>query len=186
RRADRADPDLGRPRRPDVPGLLGRGAAGQRGADRRRAADRDDGGDPAAVPVGAAARPAGRHAQPPGAARHGGPDGGRVPGQDGSMCTLHANSPGEAFDRILILGLRGGLALAERAIHILVGMAVDLIVHVRRRYDGHRTVRYVSEILEVMPPGDTDRPSVNRMFLPGSTGLAAAAHSPSPGMMARL
>ena len=28
-------------------------------------------------------------------------------GQDGSMCTLHANSPGEAFDRILILGLRG-------------------------------------------------------------------------------
>ena len=107
-------------------------------------------------------------------------------GQDGSMCTLHANSPGEAFDRILILGLRGGLALAERAIHILVGMAVDLIVHVRRRYDGHRTVRYVSEILEVMAPGDTDRPSVNRLFLPGSTGLAAAAHSPSPGMLARL
>jgi Flp pilus assembly CpaF family ATPase len=107
-------------------------------------------------------------------------------GQDGSMCTLHANSPGEAFDRILILGLRGGLALAERAIHILVGLAVDLIVHVRRRYDGHRTVRYVSEILEVMAPGDTDRPSVNRLFLPGSTGLAAAAHSPSPGMLARL
>ena len=54
-------------------------------------------------------------------------------GQDGSMCTLHANSPAEAFDRVLILGLRGGLALAERAIHILVGMAVDLIVHVRTR-----------------------------------------------------
>src|SRR4029077_1288470 len=82
--------------------------------------------------------------------------------------------------------LRGGLALAERAIHILVGMAVDLIVHVRRRYDGHRTVRYVSEILEFMAPGDTDRPSVTRLFLPGSTGLAAAAHSPSPGMLARL
>src|SRR5450755_3996173 len=93
-------------------------------------------------------------------------------GQDGSMCTLHANSPSEAFDRILILGLRGGLALAERAIHILVGMAVDLIVHVRKRYDGTRTVRYVSEVLEVMPPGDTDRPSVNRLFLPsGPAGL---------------
>jgi hypothetical protein len=35
-------------------------------------------------------------------------------GQEGSMCTLHANSPEEAFDRILILGLRGGLSLAER------------------------------------------------------------------------
>lgn len=108
-------------------------------------------------------------------------------GQDGSMCTLHANSPAEAFDRILILGLRGGLALSERAIHILVGMAVDLIVHVRRRCDGQRTVRYVSEILEVMPPGDTDRPAVNRIFLPdGPGGRAGAAHTPSPGMLARL
>jgi hypothetical protein len=108
-------------------------------------------------------------------------------GQDGSMCTLHANSPAEAFDRILILGLRGGLALAERAIHILVGMAVDLVVHVRRGYDGTRTVRYVSEILEVMPPGDTERPAVNRLFLPDpQTGRATAAHTPSAGLLSRL
>ncbi len=108
-------------------------------------------------------------------------------GQEGSMCTLHANSPAEAFDRILILGLRGGLALAERAIHVLVGMAVDLIVHVRRGYDGSRTVRYVSEILEVMPPGDTDRPAVNRLFLPDQqTGRAVPVHTPSPDMLARL
>jgi len=108
-------------------------------------------------------------------------------GQEGSMCTLHANSPGEAFDRILILGLRGGLSLAERAIHILVGMAVDLVVHVRKRHDGTRTVRYVSEVLEVMPPGDTERPAVNRLFLPeAADGRAMAAHTPSPKMLARL
>jgi Flp pilus assembly CpaF family ATPase len=108
-------------------------------------------------------------------------------GQDGSMCTLHANSPAEAFDRILILALRGGLALAERAIHILVGMAVDLIVHVRKRYDGTRTLRYVSEVLEVLPPADTDRPSANRLFLPeGPGGRAVAAHTPSPKMLERL
>ncbi|HMG63206.1 MAG TPA: CpaF/VirB11 family protein [Streptosporangiaceae bacterium] len=108
-------------------------------------------------------------------------------GQDGSMCTLHANSPAEAFDRILILGLRGGLALAERAIHILVGMAVDLIIHVRKRFDGKRTVRYVSEVLEVLPPADTERPAVNRLFLPeGPGGRAVAAHTPSPGMLERL
>jgi Flp pilus assembly CpaF family ATPase len=108
-------------------------------------------------------------------------------GQEGSMCTLHANSPGEAFDRILILGLRGGLSLAERAIHILVGMAVDLIVHVRKRHDGTRTVRYVSEVLEVMPPGDTERPSVNRLFLPeGPDGRAVAAHTASPKLLGRL
>jgi Flp pilus assembly CpaF family ATPase len=108
-------------------------------------------------------------------------------GQDGSMCTMHANSPTEAFDRILILGLRGGLALAERAIHILVGMAVDLIVHVRRGYDGRRTVRYVAEILEVMPPGDTERPAVNRLFLPDAqTGRAVAAHTPSAGLLSKF
>jgi hypothetical protein len=108
-------------------------------------------------------------------------------GQDGSMCTMHANSPVEVFDRILILGLRGGLALTERAIHILVGMAVDLIVQVRKSYDGHRTIRFVSEILEVMPPGDTDRPAVNRLFLPtGPGGRAAPAHTPSPAMLSRL
>jgi Flp pilus assembly CpaF family ATPase len=108
-------------------------------------------------------------------------------GQDGSMCTMHASSPAEVFDRILILGLRGGLALAERAIHILVGMAVDLIVHVRRGYDGTRTVRYVSEILEVMPPGDTERPAVNRLFLPDpQTGRATVAHSPSSGLLGKL
>jgi Flp pilus assembly CpaF family ATPase len=108
-------------------------------------------------------------------------------GQDGSMCTLHANSPAEAFDRILILALRGGLTLAERAIHILVGMAVDLIVHVRKRFDGTRTVRYVSEVLEVLPPADTERPAANRLFLPdGQTGRAMAAHTPSPLLMERL
>jgi Flp pilus assembly CpaF family ATPase len=108
-------------------------------------------------------------------------------GQEGSMCTLHANSPGEVFDRILILGLRGGLALGERAIHILVGMAIDLVVHVRKRHDGSRTVRYVSEILEVMPPGDTERPAVNRLFLPeGPAGRAVAAHTPSPALLGRL
>jgi Flp pilus assembly CpaF family ATPase len=108
-------------------------------------------------------------------------------GQEGSMCTMHANSPAEAFDRILILGLRGGLALAERAIHILVGMAVDLIVHIRRGYDGTRTVRYVSEVHEVMPPGDSERPAVNRLFLPDpQSGKASAAHTPSPGMLGRL
>ena len=113
-------------------------------------------------------------------------------GQDGSMCTLHANSPTEAFDRILILGLRGGLALAERAIHILVGMAVDLIVHVRRGYDGSRTVRFVTEILEVMPPGDTERPAVNRLFLPdvayrpGPSGAHAVPGDAGPADFGRV
>jgi hypothetical protein len=64
---------------------------------------------------------------------------------------------------------------------------VDLIVHIRRGYDGTRTVRYVSEILEVMPPGDTERPAVNHLFLPDSrTGLAVAAHTASSALLGKL
>jgi hypothetical protein len=38
-----------------------------------------------------------------------------------------------------------------------------------------------------MPPGDTDRPTVNRLFLPGGpAGTAVAAHTPSPLMLTRL
>jgi hypothetical protein len=66
-------------------------------------------------------------------------------------------------------------------------MAVDLIVHLRGGFDGTRTVRYVSEILEVMPPGDTERPAVNRLFLPDpQTGRAMAAHTPSAALLSRL
>jgi len=60
-------------------------------------------------------------------------------------------------------------------------------VHVRKRHNGTRTLRYVSEVLEVMPPGDTERPAVNRLFLPeGPDGQALAAHTPSPRLLARL
>jgi Flp pilus assembly CpaF family ATPase len=108
-------------------------------------------------------------------------------GQEGSMCTMHANSAEEVFDRILILCLRGGLSLAERAIHILVGMAVDLVVHVRKRHDGRRTLRVVSDVIEVMPPGDTERPAVNRLFRPdGPGGQTVAAHTPSPRLLGKL
>ena len=70
---------------------------------------------------------------------------------------------------------------------MLVGMAVDLIVHVRRGYDGTRTVRFVPEVLEVLPPGDTERPAVNRLFLPDpTTGRAASARSPSAGLLRKL
>jgi len=45
----------------------------------------------------------------------------------------------------------------------------------------------VSEVLEVMPPGDTDRPAVNRLFLPDpQSGRAIAAHTPSAAMLGRL
>ena len=108
-------------------------------------------------------------------------------GWAGSMCTMHANSAEAAFDRILILALRGGLAMAERAIHLMVGNSVDLIVHIRQHHDGHKTVRRVSEVLEVSPPGDSERPSIARIFAAdGPGGHAVPRHGPSTGLLERL
>lgn len=96
-------------------------------------------------------------------------------GHEGSLCTLHANSGEEAFGRMLILALRGGLTIPTHAVHLMVGMSVDLIVHLRRAADGRR---YVSEVLEVMPPADTERPAVNYIYTPGRDGRAVPATTP--------
>jgi len=108
-------------------------------------------------------------------------------GWAGSMCTLHANSAEAVPDRILILALRGGLAMAERNIHRLVGNAVDLIVHLRQHHDGHQTVRRVSEVLEVTPPGDNEQPSFTRIFADGGpAGYAVPRNTLSTALQHRL
>src|SRR5271166_4223980 len=53
-------------------------------------------------------------------------------GQEGSMCTLHANSADEVFGRILMLAQRGQLAMPPAVIHLEVGMARPFVVHIRK------------------------------------------------------
>lgn len=95
-------------------------------------------------------------------------------GHEGSFCTIHSNSGEETFSRMLILAMRGGLTMPTHAIHLMVGMSVDLIVHLRRDAVG----RFVSEVLEVMPPADTERPAVNRIYRPGPDGRAVPDVTP--------
>ncbi|WP_433501704.1 CpaF family protein (plasmid) [Sphaerimonospora sp. CA-214678] len=97
-------------------------------------------------------------------------------GQEGSLCTIHANSAEEVFPRLLMLCRSGGLALSSEDIHGMVGMAVDFVVHMRR--DARTNRRYVSEVLEVLPPADTPMPSRNHIYRPGSDGRAVPATSP--------
>ncbi|WUI00387.1 CpaF/VirB11 family protein [Spirillospora sp. NBC_00431] len=97
-------------------------------------------------------------------------------GHEGSMCTIHANGAEDAFNRMLLLALRGGIAMPVNAVHLMVGMSVDFIVHLRR--DGTNNQRYVSEVLEVLPPGDTERPSVNHVYVPDRRGRAAPRTTP--------
>ena len=102
-------------------------------------------------------------------------------GHEGSFCTLHSNSGEESFNRMVLLALRGGLNMPIHAIHLMVGMAVDLIVHLRRSTTG----RYVSEVLEVMAPADTDRPAVNYLYVP-RPGDGRAVPKTTPQMLGDL
>jgi Flp pilus assembly CpaF family ATPase len=105
-------------------------------------------------------------------------------GQEGSLATIHANSADEVFNRILMLAQRGQLAMSPDVIHLEVGMARPFVVHIRKDPATHQ--RYVSEVIEVLPPADGAQPSRNRVFSPGPDGRAAPDHSISPDTMAGL
>ncbi|WP_258802873.1 CpaF family protein [Pseudarthrobacter sp. NS4] len=67
-------------------------------------------------------------------------------GHDGSLSTVHANSPRDAIARLETLVLMAGMDLPLRAIREQVASAVDLIVQVTRLRDGSRRVTHVTEV----------------------------------------
>jgi pilus assembly protein CpaF len=67
-------------------------------------------------------------------------------GHDGSMTTIHSNSPRDALSRLETMVLMAGLELPSRAIREQITSAVNLIVHVRRYEDGVRRIESVSEL----------------------------------------
>ncbi len=67
-------------------------------------------------------------------------------GHDGSLTTLHCNSPRDALARIETMVLMAGMDLPVRAIREQVASAVDVIIHLTRLRDGTRRVTQVSEV----------------------------------------
>ncbi len=67
-------------------------------------------------------------------------------GHDGSLTTIHCNSPRDALSRIETLVLMAGLDIPARGVREQVASALDLIVHVSRLRDGSRRVTHVSEV----------------------------------------
>jgi pilus assembly protein CpaF len=74
-------------------------------------------------------------------------------GHDGSISTIHANSPRDVLSRLETLALMAGMDLTVRALREQVAAALDLIVHVSRLQDGVRRVTNVSEVVGL--EGDT-------------------------------
>ncbi|KAA0234463.1 MAG: hypothetical protein JJLCMIEE_02620 [Acidimicrobiales bacterium] len=67
-------------------------------------------------------------------------------GHDGSLTTVHSNSPRDSLARLETLVLMAGFDLPVRAIREQMASALDLIVHLTRLRDGTRRVTHVTEV----------------------------------------
>jgi len=74
-------------------------------------------------------------------------------GHDGSMGTLHANSPREALQRIESMITMGGYNLPSKTIREMIVGSIDVIIQAARLRDGSRRITHVTEVLGT--EGDT-------------------------------
>jgi len=67
-------------------------------------------------------------------------------GHDGSMTTVHANSPRDVLRRIEVMVMMAGMELPLKAIREQVASSIELVIHQERLKDGTRKVTKVSEV----------------------------------------
>ena len=106
-------------------------------------------------------------------------------GHDGSLSTVHANTPRDALARIETMVLMAGYDLPVRAIRQQVSSAVELIVHIERLQDGSRRVTSVTEVQRM----EADTITLQELFafgidrvLPDVDRASAQADGSSPGV----
>jgi len=68
-------------------------------------------------------------------------------GHDGSMGTLHSNSPREAISRLESMIMMGGYSLPSRTIREMITGSIDIIVQASRLRDGSRKITHVTEVI---------------------------------------
>ncbi len=90
-------------------------------------------------------------------------------GHDGSLTTLHANSPRDALARLETLVLMAGMDLPVRAIREQIGSAVHMIVQQTRLADGSRKVICISEVTGI----DSDQVQLQDVFYFKQDGFTA-------------
>ncbi len=76
-------------------------------------------------------------------------------GHEGSLTTVHANSPADALRRVETLALMAGVGLPHAAVKEQVASALELVVHQSRSPDGARQVEAVAEVIRSDGEPDT-------------------------------
>lgn len=95
-------------------------------------------------------------------------------GSKGSMCTLHANSSGEVFDKLALLAAQSPQRLDFATTYALSANAVDFTIFVSRSADGARVVSSVREVAGF----EDGRPLANELFAPNRDGHAVPTGVP--------
>jgi pilus assembly protein CpaF len=89
-------------------------------------------------------------------------------GHDGSLTTVHANSPRDVISRMETLVLMSGMDLPLRAIREQITSAVDIIIHEARLSDGSRRVVNVTEVVG----SEGERTTMQDLFVFEQTGVS--------------
>lgn len=95
-------------------------------------------------------------------------------GSKGSMCTLHANSSGEVFDKLALLAAQAPQRLEFPTSYALAANAVDFAIFVARSRDGTRVVSSIREVAGF----EDGRPLANELFAPDPDGHAVPTGVP--------
>jgi pilus assembly protein CpaF len=89
-------------------------------------------------------------------------------GHDGSLTTIHSNSPRDALARMETMAMMGEVRLPEKAIRAQIASAVNLIVQVARMSDGTRRITHITELTGV----HSEIVGMNDLFLFEKKGLS--------------
>jgi len=88
-------------------------------------------------------------------------------GHDGSITTLHANSPIDALNRLETMILMGGIDIPLKAVRDYIEKALDIIINIERLSDGRRKITSISEVVGF----DGDRIVLKEIFAFNQKGL---------------
>ncbi len=103
-------------------------------------------------------------------------------GNDGSMCSIHADSPRGVFGRLAMYAAMTPERLVPDVTNLLVANAVDLIVHLGW-VDGERQVTSVRQVTGSVEGGQVVS---NELWKPDASGAAAPAAPPTPALTDKL
>ncbi len=93
-------------------------------------------------------------------------------GHEGSLTTIHANSPRDALNRLETLVLMSGLEIPLHAIREQISSALDVVVHITRLVDGQRRISHVTEVLRM----ESDVITLQDIFVARPVSDRAASH----------